>query len=88
MWVEVQRKSRCQGREYGRKKFHGEKIFQMFVKVPGSAETMLDVTPSAKPEVNKKLKCETGDAYLTFEGKVLRGRDELKGCGISDGSTV
>ena len=28
---------------------------------------------SAKPEVNKKLKCETGDAYLTLREKCFGG---------------
>ena len=76
-----------------RSKKHDEKIFQIFIKLLGSAVMMFEATPSAtvkdaKQEFNSKLKWETGDAYLTFDGKVLRGRDEVKSCGIGNGGTV
>ena len=89
----MKRKGRCQGSEGGKRKTHEEKIFQILVKVPGSAVMILDATPSKtvedlKQEVSSKLKYEIDDTYLTFEGKKLRWRDELNGCGILDGSTV
>ena len=89
----MKRKGGCQGKEAGQKNTHEEKIFQIFVKVPSSAVMILDATHSRTVEdqvqdVSSKLKHETGDTYLTFEGTELRGRDELKGCGSRDGCTV
>ena len=54
---------------------------------------ILDVTPSKtveelKQNVRSWKKHDSGDMHVTFEGKVLRERDELRGCGISDGSTI
>ena len=41
-----------------------------------------------RQEANSKMKHEIGDLYFRFEGKVLRGSDEMRSCGISDGSVV
>ena len=54
---------------------------------------ILHATPSRtvedfRQEAKSKNKHEIGDPYVTFEGKVLRGSDEMRSCGISNGSMV
>ena len=39
-------------------------------------------------EVQSQTRWSTDDVCVTFEGKVMRGSDVVKGCGIGDGSTV
>ena len=69
------------------------RIFQIFIRVPGGNAMILDALPNrpvegVQQEISSKLKCETGELYLIFESRVLRGGDEMQSCGTRDGSTV
>ena len=89
-WVEVKRESRrrtAQGRcdEEDRKSV--SKV-QIFVKMDGSRTVAMDVAQNDKvSDMMKRLPCGE-DVYVTSEGRVLRGGEELKSYGVRDGSTV
>ena len=66
---------------------------QIFVKVDNFKTVMLDMTLSDKVKdvmrriQNKVRRCED-DMHVSFEGKVLRGSDEMNACGVKEGSTL
>ena len=74
-WTEVTRKKK--------------KMVQIFVKVDGGKTSVMDMEMSDKvDDIVKKIPISDQDVYVTREGRVLRGGDELRKCGVRDGSTV
>ena len=75
-WTEVTRNKR-------------KKMVQIFVKVDGMKTVAMEVSPEDK--VQKILNTVSGsdqDVYVTSGGRLLRGSDKLKSCGVRDGSAV
>ena len=75
-WTEVTRNKR-------------KKMVQIFVKVDGMKTVAMEVSPEDK--VQKILNTVSGsdrDVYVTSGGRILRGSDKLKSCGVRDRSTV
>ena len=63
------------------------------MKVDGSQAITMNVVLSDKAsDIVKKIPygacCSTRDVYVMFEGGVLRRREELRSCGVCDGSAV
>ena len=74
-WTEVTRKKK--------------KMVQIFVKVDGGKTSMMEMKMSDKvDDIVKKIPISDQDVYVTSEGRVLRGGDELRKCGVRDGCTV
>ena len=74
-WTEVTRKKK--------------KMVQIFVKVDGGKTSMMEIKMSDKvDDIVKKIPISDQDVYVTSEGRVLRGGDELRKCGVRDGCTV
>ena len=50
----------------------------------------MDVAPNDKvSDVMRRIACDNDcDMYVTCDGKVLKNDDELKSCGVRDGSAV
>ena len=66
-----------------------KKMVQIFVKVDGGKTSAMEMEMSDKVEdIVKKIPISDQDVYVTSEGRVLRGGEELKRCGVRDGSTV
>ena len=66
---------------------------QIFVKVNGSKTLPLEVSLSDKvgdivKRIPSSVCCSKRDVYVPCEGRVIRRGDELKCCGVRDGSTV
>ena len=74
-WTEVTRKKR-------------RKTVQIFVKVNESKAFPLDVSTDVKVEDVMRQVQKVEDAYVTMQGKVLRGNEKLKSCGATDGCTI
>ena len=75
-WTEVMRNKR-------------KKMVQIFVKVDGMKTVAMEVSPEDK--VQKILNTVSGsdrDVCATSGGRILRGSDKLKSCGVRDGSAV
>ena len=75
-WTEVTRNKR-------------KKMVQIFVKVDEMKTVVMEVSPEDK--VQKILNTVSGserDVYVTSGGRILRGSDKLKSCGVRDGSAV
>ena len=92
-WVEVRSRTRRRVEEGGHEDEGGEscRAVQIFVKVNGSTKFPLDVSMNDKvSDVVRQIpsNVHSRNVYVTCEGKVLRKGDELKSCGVSDGSTV
>ena len=97
-WATVKRRTkqrRQQGRDEASAKSDGKgfKTIQIFVKVDGSKVFPLEVSLSDKVgDVAKRIPssaCDSKrDVCMTCEGRVIRRSNDLKNCGISDGSTV
>ena len=66
------------------------RTFQIFVKMDDSKTVTMDVEPIDKigDIVRRSVGGGRQDVYATCEGTVLRRDDELKSCGVRDGSTV
>ena len=75
-WTEVTRNKR-------------KKMVQIFVKVDGMKTVAMDVSPEDKAQkiLNAVSKSDR-DVYVTSGGRILRGSDKLKNCGVRDGSAV
>ena len=74
-WTEVTRKKK--------------KMVQIFVKVDGGKTSAMEMEMSDKvDDIVKKTPISNQDVYVTSEGRVLRGGEELKRSGVRDGSTV
>ena len=74
-WTEVTRKKK--------------KMVQIFVKVDGGKTSTMEMEMSDKVnDIVKKIPISDQDVYVTSEGRVLRGGDELRKCGVRDGCTV
>ena len=71
-----------------RNKKQKRRTVQIFVKVNESKTCPLDVSPDDKVSDMMKRIPDGGDMYLTSGGRVLRGSDELRSCGVREGSTV
>ena len=63
------------------------KSIQIFVKMDGSRTVAMDVSQNDKVGDMMKRIPNGGDMYVT-SGRVLRRSEELRSCGVSDGSTV
>ena len=73
-------------REVTRKK---KKMVQIFVKVDGGKTSAMEMEMSDKvDDIVKMIPISDQDVYVTSEGRVLRGGEELKRSGVRDGSTV
>ena len=74
-WTEVTRKNK--------------KMVQIFVKVDGGKTSTMEIDMSDKvDDIVKKIPISDQDVYVTSEGRVLGGGDELRKCGVRDGCTV
>ena len=74
-WTEVTRKKK--------------KMVQIFVKVDGGKTSTTEMEMSDKvDDIVKKIPISDQDVYVTSEGRVLRGGEELKRCRVRDGCTV
>ena len=74
-WTEVTRKKK--------------KMVLIFVKVDGGKTSAMEMKMSDKVnDIVKKTLISDQDVYVTNEGRVLRGGDELRRCGVRDGCTV
>ena len=75
-WTEVTRNKR-------------KKLVQIFVKVEGRKTVVMEVSPEDKVQkiLNTVSKSDR-DVYVMSGGRILRGSDKLKSCGVRDGSTV
>ena len=74
-WTEVTRKKK--------------KMVQIFVKVDGGKTSAMEMEMSDKVgDIVKKIPISDQDVYVTSEGRVLRGGEELKRSGVRDGNTV
>ena len=97
-WVTVKRRTkqwRQQGCEESSVESDGRRLrmIQIFVKVDGSEVLPLEVSMSDKvgdvvTRIPSSACGSKRDVYMTCEGRVMRRSDDLKNCGISDGSTV
>ena len=66
-----------------------KRTVQIFVKVDGMNTVLREV--SLEDKVQKILNAVSGsdqDVYVTCEGRMLRTEDQLKSCGVRDGSTI
>ena len=97
-WVTVKRRTK-QWRQRGRGEASVKsdarrfRTIQIFVKVDGCKVFPLEVSLSDEVgDVVKRIPSSTCDSkrgvYMTCEGRVIRRSDDLKNCGIGDGSTV
>ena len=68
----------------------GSRAFQISVKVDHLKASMVDVASNKKVSdvVRRSVGCGRQDVYATCEARMLRKDDELKSCGVRDGSTV
>ena len=67
----------------------GFRRIQIFVKVDDSKAVAMEVSP--KDKVQKILNTTSGsdqDVYVSCDGRVLRGSEELGSCGVRDGTAV
>ena len=64
------------------------KSVQIFVKVDGCRTVAMDVSQNDKVGDMMNRIPNGGDMYVKSGGRVLRRSDELRSCGVVDGSTV
>ena len=64
-------------------------MIQISVKVDGCKATPMEVslTDDKVEDVRRRIP-NNGDMYATSGGRTLKRSDELKSCGVRDGSTV
>ena len=75
-WTEVTRNKR-------------KKMVQIFVKVDGMKTVAMEVSPEDKVQkILNIISKGDRDVYVTSGGRILRGSDKLKSCGVRDGSAV
>ena len=72
-----------------RNKRQKKKLIQIFVKVNGSKATPMEVSlnDDKVEDLMRQIKKDE-DAYVTMQGKVLRGNEKLNSCGVTDGCTI
>ena len=89
-WVEVRRRTRRRVVEEGGNDEGGKsrKKVQIFVKMNKSKTIAVDVSPNNKVSDMMKRIPNSGDMYETSGGRVLRGSDKLRSCGVSGGCTI
>ena len=89
-WVEVRRRTRRRVAEGEREDERGErcKMVQIFVKMDGSRTIVMDVSQNDEVSDMMKRIPSGDDVYVTSGGRVLRGCDKLRSCGVRDRSTV
>ena len=65
------------------------KMVQIFVKVNGSKATPMEVnlTDDKVQDVMRRIQKDE-DAYVTMHGKVLKRREKLNSCEVTDGCTI
>ena len=68
-------------------------MIQIFIKVNGLKEFLLDVSMTDKvSDIVRRIPNSAGscrqDVHMTCEGRVLRCNDEMRSSGVSDGCTV
>ena len=75
-WTEVTRKKR-------------KKMVQIFVKMNESKVIPMEVSleDDKVEDVMRQIQKDE-DAYVTLHGRVLKGSDKLKSCGVTDGCTI
>ena len=81
-WVEVQRRTRRRVADGERKDEGGESCMD------GSRTIVMDVPQNDKVSDMMKRIPDGGDMYVTSGGRFLRRSDEMRSCGVRDGSTV
>ena len=64
------------------------RMVQIFVKMDGSRTITMEVAPRDKVRAMMKRILSGGDVYVTSGGRVPRRSDELRSCGVVDGSAV
>ena len=66
-----------------------KKTVQIFVKVDEMKTVLREVSPEDKvQEILNTVGGSEQDVYVTCEGKMLRKDEQLKSCGVRDGSTI
>ena len=90
VWVEVRRRTRRRVVEEGGIDEGGKsrKTVQIFVKMDGSRTLTMDVAQNDKVSDVMKRIPSGDDMYVTSGGRVLRGSDKLRSCGVSGGCTI
>ena len=65
------------------------KIVQIFVRVNGSKSTPMDVNlaDDKVEDVMRRIQNDE-DAYVTMHGRVLKRREKMKSCEVTDGCTI
>ena len=90
-WIEARRSTGRRAGD-GRKDDRGEscKMVQIFVTVNGSRAITMEMALSDKVSdiVKRSVGCSKIDVYVTSDGRVLWRNEELRNCGVSEGSTV
>ena len=67
----------------------GEQKVQIFVKVDGARTSMMEMAMGDKVnDIVKRIPISNQDVYVTSGGRVLRGSDRLRSCGVTDGCTI
>ena len=66
-----------------------KKMAQIFVKVNGPKATPMEVslTDDKVEDVMRQVQNDE-DVYATMHGKMLKGNEKLKSCGVTDGCTI
>ena len=65
------------------------KTSQIFVKAVGKKKVLREVSPEDKVQkIPNTVSGSDQDVYATCEGRMLRKDDQLKSCGVRDGSTI
>ena len=67
----------------------GDELVQVFVNLEDGKTVALDTIVSdkvsdIKRRVRNRWSCSVDDVYVSFEGKELKGSDEVRSCGIDD----
>ena len=66
-----------------------KKTVQIFVKLDEMKTVLREVSPEDKvQEILNTVGGSEQDVYVTCEGKMLRKDEQLKSCGVRDGSTI
>ena len=85
-WVTVNRGPEQRRQERARR---GDELVQVFVNLEDGKTVALDTIVSdkvshIKRRVRNRWSCSVDDVYVSFEGKDLKGSDEVRSCGIDD----
>ena len=92
-WTVVTRRTRQKRSEEKRNSESGDSTIQIFVKVDGCNVLPQEMSPNDKVvdvvrRIRCSVRCESRDVYVTSGGRVLRRSEELRSCGVVDGSTL